>query len=323
MLKMYRDDENDWHKTGQSLSKGIIWIDLQSPTKEEVEFVERLATVRIPSREALEEIEQSSRLILEHDLLYLSTPAVSHDLGGETHLTPVGFIVGPHLLVTVRFSDLPTFDEMAQKIAADNSLQSGMNVFASLLEALVDRGADVLEKLGSAVDQLSKAVFKGGLAKRGPARSTRQLRTALGQVGSLADRLAQARDVLLGVGRIASFAADVRRDWIGAECSARLTAVCKDVASLSDYESRLSDKIQLVLDAVLGFISIEQNDLFKILTIVSVVGIPPTLLAGVWGMNFHNMPELNWEWGYPMAWLVIIASGLLPLGWFKYRGWLD
>jgi magnesium transporter len=92
--------------------------------------------------------------------------------------------------------------------------------------------------------------------------------------------------------------------------------------SLSDYETRLSDKIQLLLDAVLGFINIQQNDLFKILTIVSVVG-GPTILVGIWGMNFKLMPELNWTWGYPFAWLVIIASGLLPLVWFKRRGWFD
>jgi magnesium transporter len=107
------------------------------------------------------------------------------------------------------------------------------------------------------------------------------------------------------------------------ESKARLDAVSKDIASLSDYESRLSDKIQLVLDAVLGFISVEQNELFKVLTIVSVVGIPPTILVGIWGMNFKNMPELNWIWGYPMALLAVVASGLLPLAWFKARGWLE
>jgi magnesium transporter len=93
------------------------------------------------------------------------------------------------------------------------------------------------------------------------------------------------------------------------------------VVSLSDYETHLSDKVQFVLDAVLGYISIEQNDLFKVLTIVSVVGVPPTLLAGIWGMNFKNMPELSWAWGYPLSWLAIVLSAILPLVWFKRRGW--
>ena len=139
----------------------------------------------------------------------------------------------------------------------------------------------------------------------------------------MADRLAKARDVLLGVGRIASFAGDVGGQRITAASKKRLEAVSKDVASLGDYETRLSDKIQLLLDAVLGFINIQQNEMFKVLTIVSVVGVPPTILVGVWGMNFKNMPELSWTFGYPLSLLAIIASGVLPLIWFKRRGWFD
>jgi magnesium transporter len=101
----------------------------------------------------------------------------------------------------------------------------------------------------------------------------------------------------------------------------RLNAVARDVTSLNAYEDHLSNKVQFLLDAVLGFINITQNDLFKILTIVSVVGIPPTLMAGIWGMNFKSMPELAWEWGYPFAWAIILLSALAPLVWFKWRGW--
>jgi magnesium transporter len=101
----------------------------------------------------------------------------------------------------------------------------------------------------------------------------------------------------------------------------RLNAVARDVTSLNAYEDHLSNKVQFLLDAVLGFINITQNDLFKILTIVSVVGIPPTLMAGIWGMNFKSMPELGWEWGYPFAWAIILLSALAPLVWFKWRGW--
>jgi magnesium transporter len=199
-----------------------------------------------------------------------------------------------------------------------------MCVFTGLLEAMIDRGADVLDHLGGRVDTLSRGIFKGGLIRtQRPVRSSRRLREALENVGELADRLAKARDVLLGVGRIASFAGDVGSEWVTASSKKRLEAVSKDVVSLSDYETRLSDKIQLLLDAVLGFISIQQNELFKILTIVSVVGVPPTILVGIWGMNFKHMPELDWTFGYPLAWLAVIASGLLPLIWFKRRGWFD
>ena len=324
MLKMYRGQGGDWRSAGPELAPEIIWIDLLNPTAEEIGFVEKAVKIRVPTEASLSEIEASSRLRLDHHVLYLSSPAVRVDEAGEAVLTPVGFVIGPRVLVTVRFSALPIFDSVAARIDTDESLKNGMCVFTGLLEAIVGRGADVLEHLGATVDELSRSVFKGGLKQsKGPVRSTRKLREALANVGVLADRLAKARDVLLGAGRIASYADDVGREWITPSSRIRLEAVSKDVVSLSDYESRLSDKIQLLLDAVLGFINIEQNDLFKILTIVSVVGVPPTLLAGIWGMNFKNMPELNWEWGYALAWIAIIASGLMPLLWFKLRGWIE
>jgi magnesium transporter len=323
LLKMYRSQSDDWRSAGTELAPEIIWIDLLNPSPEEKQFVEQTVNIRVPSEDSLSEIEASSRLIFEHNLLYLSSPAVRLDEEGEAHITPVGFIIGPRVLVTIRFSPLPIFDAVAKRIASDDS-QNGMCVFTSLLEAMVDRGADVLEHLGKTTDDQSKAVFKGGLVRaKKPVRSSRRLREALSNVGVLADRLAKARDVLLGIGRIASFAGDVGSEWITPSSKKRLDAVSKDVASLSDYETRLSDKIQLLLDAVLGFINIQQNDLFKILTIVSVVGVPPTILVGVWGMNFKNMPELNWSFGYPLACMAIVASGLLPLLWFKQRGWFD
>jgi magnesium transporter len=320
---MYRSQGGDWQSGGTELSPEIIWIDLLNPTPEEIHFVERAAKIRMPTEASLSEIEASSRLRLDHHVLYLSSPVVTLDASGEAHLTPVGFVITANVLVTVRFFTSAPFDSVAERIDTDDSLKNGMCVFTRLLEAIVDRGADVLEHLGVTADGLSRSVFKGELVKKGPVRSTRKLREALANVGVLADRLAKARDVLLGVGRIASYADDVGGEWITPSSRIRLEAVSKDVVSLSDYESRLSDKIQLLLDAVLGFINIEQNDLFKILTIVSVVGVPPTLLAGIWGMNFKNMPELNWQWGYALAWIAILVSGLLPLLWFKLRGWLD
>ncbi|MET4385575.1 magnesium transporter [Bradyrhizobium sp. F1.4.3] len=324
MLKLYRWPSDDWQSIGAEMPAEIIWADLLNATDKEKKFVERLLGMRVPSEQSLGEIEASSRLIHDHGTLYLSSPAVRFNEDNEAEITPVGFVIGPRVLVTVRFWPLPIFDDIGKRIGTDDSLENGMCVFTSLLEAMVDRGADVLEHLGATADTLSRSVFKGGLVRtKRPVRSSRRMREALENVGELADRLAKARDVLLGVGRIASFAGDVGSEWITAASKKRLDAVSKDVASLSDYETRLSDKIQLLLDAVLGFINIQQNEMFKVLTIVSVVGVPPTILVGVWGMNFKNMPELSWTFGYPLALLAIIASGVLPLIWFTRRGWFD
>ena len=323
MLTLYRAD-GDASRIGSQLPPKVIWIDLLNPTDEETASVERVLGIEIPTEAALNEIEASSRLINRHDLLYLSSPAVRVDEQEEAHLTPLGFVIGPRVLVTVRFAALPVFDSVRDRVLANDELENGMCVFVALLEAIVDRGADVLEHLASTSDAQSRRVFKGRLIRsRRPVRSSRRMREALETIGEMAETLARARDVLLGVQRVASFAGDARSEWITDASKKRLATVSKDVASLSDYETRLSDKIQLLLDATLGFINIQQNDLFKILTIVSVVGVPPTILVGIWGMNFKNMPELNWPLGYPLAWLAVIASGLVPLLWFKWRGWFD
>ncbi len=293
-----------------------------NPTDDEKAFVENHTDVHIPSIEALSEIESSSRLIVEGGVIYLSTPVVAQGDTADPFISPAGFILSSALLVTVRFADLSTFEAVAEKIRHDESLRSSSGVFTALMEALVDRGADVLERLGSELDKISRSVFRGDPNKlHHTVRSTKALRRTLSAIGTIGDRLSQARDVFLGVGRITPFVMGLRHEWIIAEFEGRLGAVSKDIASLNDYEAHLSNKVQFLLDAVLGFITIEQNDLFKILTIVSVVGIPPTLMAGIYGMNFKVMPELNWAWGYPYGLTIIVLSALIPLIWFKWRGW--
>lgn len=227
----------------------------------------------------------------------MSAASVGVDEQGDASLSPIGVVIGPGALVTVRFSALPIFESAAGRMPTDESLQDGICVFVAILEAMVDRGAEVLEHLGSTTDSLSRDVFPGGLARGWKStRSSRRLREALQNIGAMAERMALARDVMLGVQRMASFVGEAGDSFVTLDAKRQLQSVTKDVMSLSDYETRLSDKLQLLLDAVLGFINVQQNDLFKILIIVSVVGVPPAILVGIWGMNFRWMPELNWAW---------------------------
>src|SRR5207302_5405960 len=106
-----------------------------------------------------------------------------------------------------------------------------------------------------------------------------------------------------------------------AEVRPRFKTLRQDIASLADYDAHLTNKVQFLLDAVLGLINIAQNGIIKVLTVVSVVGVPPTLVARMYGMNFKNMPELEWCWGYPYALALIGLSAVLPLLWFRRRGW--
>jgi magnesium transporter len=321
MLKAYREHGEEWRVEDGQLPGHIIWLDLEDPTEEEQRLVERRTQIDVPNREALSEIEASSRLVVEHETLYLSTPTVSLYDKQQPSISPVGFVLTSHLLVTVRYASLPTFDAVAERIKKDDTLDCSVGVFVAILEVMIDRGADILEHLGAKIDELSRTVFTDGGNPGSRSRQTARLRQTLTELGILGDKLAKARDVILGVGRIAGFVSGIGKKWIPEAFQDRLQAVSKDVASLNDYETHVSDKVQFLLDAVLGYITIEQNDLFKILTIVSVIGIAPTLLAGIWGMNFHNMPELSWQYGYPLAWAAILLSTVAPLIWFKLKGW--
>jgi len=323
MLRVYRDTGSFLTSASSDLHGEIIWMDLVNPTNEETSFVESRAHVRIPSKEALSEIESSSRLMVEGRTIYVSAPVVAQGDTADAFLSPLGLILTKDVLVTVRFEEASAFDSVVEQVRRDDTLRSGTGVFTALLEALVDRGADVLERLGGDLDKVSRMVFRGDPSKRQhTVRSNAALRRVLSRVGVTGDRLAIARDALLGLSRIAPFALSLGHQWIVPEFEARLNAVSKDIASLNDFEGHLSNKVQFLLDAILGFITIEQNDLFKVLTIVSVVGIPPTVVAGIYGMNFKFMPELAWEWGYPFGLALIMLSGIIPFLWFKWRGWI-
>jgi magnesium transporter len=295
-----------------------VWIDLRSPTEDEVAEVEAATGLRVPSREDVSAIEASSRLQRVGRALYLSAPLLA--AGDAPHLTPVGFVLTPERLITLRFDKIGAFDLTAGHVEDEPDL-TGFGAFTCLFESIVDKQADGLELLAGELDQVSRGVFHHRTHRRGAANEMHQRQT-LARVGRVGERLSQIKDVLLGVGRIVPFVLEVRQGETPEEIAARLKAVRQDIASLNDYEAHLAGKVQFLLDAVLGFISISQNDIFKVLTVWSIVGIPPTLVAGIYGMNFKNMPELNWAWGYPFGWAMIAVSALVPLAWFKWKGWV-
>jgi magnesium transporter len=309
-------------RRGRDLHEEAVWVDLESPTEDEIKTVEALIGRRIPNYKDLSEIEFSSRLRREGEALYLSAPFVSQADTPDFATSPVGFILAPDRLVTIRYSPFVAFDAAAANLT-DEDRGSATGVFTALLEAVVDRIADLLEKSSGELDVISRRSFRADeVQSRRSANSTRIQRRALSQVGALGDRLSQIRDALLGVERIVTYVSEIRHGRHDEQIATRLHAIHADLTSLNDYQSRLSDKIQFVLDAILGFISVQQNDIFKVLTIASVVGIPPTFFASMYGMNFQSMPEYHWEYGYAYGLTVILVSTLLPIGWFKWRGWL-
>ena len=301
-----------------TLSPEVIWIDMCAPTPDEVAFVERVSKLHVPSRAEISEIEVSSRLNIEDGVLFLSTPISFRADGVRPATTPVGFVLSAHLLITVRFENLPAFAGFKDRCFAGHAVHpSSAGLFIGLLEAVVDRMADVLEHVGSQLDEISQLVFHTTDARV----ADTDLQKTLQSLGRSGEILSKIRDSLLGIGRIVPYVAGLSAEWMPAEVGPHLKTLRDDIASLNDYDSYLNSKVQFLLDATLGLINIEQNNIMKVLTVVSVVGVPPVLIAGIYGMNFKAMPELDWAWGYPYAIVLMIVSALIPFVWLKRRGW--
>jgi magnesium transporter len=307
--------------SGDSTGKPT-WIDLVNPTTDEVAKVASEWGIHVPSRDSLEEVESSSRTRAEGQLLYVSMPLASEDATAGFAPLPLGFILSPELLITVRYSEVHAFPKVRAQVTT-NPHTSSAQLFVAIIDGMVDYGADMLESSSGSLAAVSANTFDraGGAVPSGTKRVTRAMRENLKAVGTVGDTLSRIRQSLLGLQRIVGFVSETAASWLVAEAKTHLKTAQQDLTSLVDFEAHLSGKAQFLLDAVLGFINTEQNEIFKVLTIVSVVGVPPTLIASMYGMNFHFMPELAWRWGYAYGLALIALSTLLPIIWFKRRGW--
>ena len=307
--------------TAHTASGKAFWIDLLNPTSDEMVQVRAEYGIEVPSRESLQEIETSSRLRSDGPVLYASMPLAIQDQAAGFAPVPLGFVLSPQLLVTIRFSEVHAFALVEERIK--KGLQVGAAAaFRALIEAIVDVAADRLEQLSGELAAVSARAFgPQGSSHQGDKRISRGLRECLSEVGVAGDHLSRIRESMLGLQRIIGFILKMTADWLLPDEKTRLNTAQQDIVSLVDFEAHLSGKTQFLLDAILGFINTEQNEIFRVLTIVSVVGIPPTLIAGMYGMNFHDMPELGWRWGYAYGLALIALSTLLPILWFKRRGW--
>ncbi|HEY0184005.1 MAG TPA: magnesium transporter CorA family protein [Rhodopila sp.] len=301
-----------------------VWIDLQSPTTDEIDAVQRATGLTVPTEAAISEIETSSRLATRDDgTLYLSMPLVRFaDDGPRT--ASAGFVLSRDRLITVRFGASRIFETYAKQAPRGATAHQGAaHVFVGLLEAIVDRQADALEQVRFDLDSISHAIFALGAGHAGGQKQEdATLRRTLGQLGHIGDLISHVRDTQVGAARIVPYVEAMTADWLPKDLLPRLVTLRQDIASVSDFDTHLNDKLQFLLDATLGFINIAQNNVMKVMAIASVVGIPPVLIAGVYGMNFKNIPEYDWAWGYAWGWGLIILTTIIPLGVFRWRKWI-
>lgn len=308
----------------KTLPPGINWIDALRPDAQEIALLERVLGIEVPTYAKLSEIESSSRLRTEKDWIYISIPMIYRAEGFMPSLTPLGFVLSKDLLLTVRFKPMKAFDTCKDNLTRYPLQAGGPGALAVLLEVIIDHAADILEGAGVDLDQLSEQIFgahKKDGQSRGPRQDGEHLHAVMRKLGLNGDLTSKIEDVLLGTARMLPYVTMNAAPYLQAEMRARFKSLQRDIASLNDYESHLTDKIHFLLDATLGLTNIEQNNIFRILTVVSVVGIPPTFFASMWGMNFKNMPELDWPYGYAMALGVIALSAIIPVIWFRRHGW--
>jgi len=299
----------------------VVWADLMSPTKGEEAEIERWLGVGVPTREEMEEIEISSRLYSEDGSFFMTATLPAQTEEDHPVMSPVTFVLSGKRLITVRYHEpraFLTFPVRAEKAAM--GCTSGDTILISLLEAIVDRLADVLERIGHDIDGISRQIFKP--SKDSPSKRDRDFRQAFQTIGRKEELTSNIRESLMTLQRLSGFLGNIMLQSKNKDLRARSKTLSRDVASLTDHASFLSNKIVFLLDATLGMVNIEQSAIIKIFSVAAVIFLPPTVVASIYGMNFDFMPELKWALGYPFALFLMVLSAVLPYLYFKRRGWL-
>lgn len=300
-----------------------VWIDLLQPTWQEERMVEQQIGVELPTREEQQEIEASSRLYREGEALFLTAPFMHSADTGEPGTAAITFVLTGQTLVTVRHATPRAFGAFAARAARNPAmLATADGVMLGLFEQVVDRLADVLERITADMDRSSTATFRTARSNEPASTKSAALKEALITLGAVGDATARASETLLGLARIMAFVAAEKGSAIRKENAPRIKTLARDLRSLQEHATFLNEKATFLLDAVLGFINIEQTAVIKTFSVVAVALMPPTLIASIYGMNFRHMPELDWPYGYPLALLVMLVAAVLPYFVFKWKRWL-
>ncbi len=299
-----------------------VWIDLLNPGEDEDKEIEKALGIEVPTRAEMREIEASNRFYTENGAYYM-TSIVLHSGAQEAPLTSVvTFILSGAHLVTVRYAEPKAFPVYVARAAkGDTDCVSGAGVMIGLLEMLIERQADLIERVQDGVERVAPLVFDQNT--HGRANNSRGLGAILKTVGKEGDITARAQESAMSLHRLSLYFANAARERKDdPRILGRVDAANHDILSLMESMRFLSARINFLLDATLGMISTEQNQIIKLFSVMAVMLMPPTLVASIYGMNFHNMPELSLTWGYPLALLLMFISGLVPYLYFKKKGWL-
>lgn len=320
MIRVYRSgcracDATDVDIASWTLPADAIWIDLVNPTPDEDKAVEATLGLSIPTREEMAELEASSRLYREGGATYVTADIIHHGDSDTPTVDPVTFVLTKGPLVTIRYFDPKPFAMLIDKLdRAPEACAAGADIFLHLMEAVIDRASDILSVNAVKVDAVSNHVFT-----QKKTVGFDHLITKLGRAHIANARIEQS---LAGLARIFAYVALDERIEQAPDARDHLRSLSGDAASLIAHNQAVAASINFQLSAALGLINIEQSSIIKIFSVAAVAFLPPTLIASIYGMNFDHMPELHWTAGYPLAVAAMVISAILPLLWFKKKGWL-
>jgi len=304
----------------QRIPENTIWVDLLEPSLEEERMVERELALEVPSREEMREIETSNRLYEENGVLYMTATVAAKLDTSRPESTAITFILANGRLITNRYVDTRSFRQFISHAERHpQACISAVSILGGLIEAITERIADTLERIGGDLDLVSSSIFEVDSNKN---EKKRDLRVLLERIGFNGELNSKARESLVSLARMLVFLQQSNSISLSDEQRQRFRSIATDAASLSDHSSFLGSKVSFMLEATLGLINLEQNNIIKIFSVAAVMFMPPTLIASIYGMNFHTMPELSWELGYPFAVLLMLGSIVGIYFVFKRRGWL-
>jgi magnesium transporter len=306
----------------EALSADIVWLDLNCPAREEDHYAERLTGIEVPTRQDLKDIEPSSRLYTDGKATYLTGSVLTYADSAMPILTDIAFVLTDKALVTVRYDDPKAFKLFAAAMCrVPGGLNSAHETLTKLLETITDRTAEVLEHAELKGDTLLQQIFLADEAAK-KRRPPKFLENLLIEIAHHHRLVSKARDSLASLSRVMTFLYSVPAIQADHEAKELCRSISRDVQSLSEHAAFISGNITFLLDASLGLINVEQNAIIKIFSIASVVFLPPTLVASIYGMNFKFMPELGWVFGYPSSIALMIVSAVIPFFFFRWKGWL-
>ncbi len=316
MIRIFyiKDNEIRWEKDPETITPEdprLIWVDLQSPTSEEKQKIEELFRIELFTSQEAAEIESSSRYIEDIYTVEANNAFVVSE--NQSYVTKqVSFILKENILFTVRNADLKAFADVVRKLKTyrNSQISKASQIWTLLLESRIDLDADFIESLTRQTNAVSKKLLKE--------RSFKE--EILIKITELQENTILIRESIVDKQRLVSSL--LKSSFIQEPEKERLRILIKDITSLLQHTEFSFERLEFLQNTFLGLVNIEQNQVIKIFTVVTVVFMPPTLIASIYGMNFSYMPELGWSWGYPFAIAMMLLASLAFLWYFRHRKWL-